>query len=181
MARALFLYVGNAAVLGNDMRYPTILIAAFLTLPAASANAADARIGVHPRHGEMVLLRDVNARSAYRKAPPSIALIVNPTPNQQLNGMLGTSEMSDDDFAAMSTGSPLSALGTQTDIIGVSLGAAGLGGNTGSAGTGNLGGTLSTTFGGIGGTVTGATRGIGATVNNAFSQFPLGTSQAGGP
>ena len=78
-------------------------LTALLAAPAV-ASAADAHVGVHPERGEMVLLRDVNARHAYREAPPSIALIVDPTPNDQLQGVLGQGEMSDDDFAALSSG-----------------------------------------------------------------------------
>ena len=88
------------------MMRPTLLLPCLLLLasPAARVDAADAHVGVHPERGEMVLLRDVNARPAYRPAPPGIALIVDPTPNREIDSALGTGEMSDDEFAAMSTG-----------------------------------------------------------------------------
>ena len=81
----------------------TSLIAALsaVGLLPAWAVAADARVGVHPAHGEMVLLRNVNARHAYRAAPPSVGLIVDPRPNREINGALGTGELSDADFAAI--------------------------------------------------------------------------------
>ena len=69
--------------------------------PLQQVRAADAHVGVHPEKGEMVLLRDVSARPAYRPAPPGIALIVDPTPNREINGSLGTGEMSDEDIAVL--------------------------------------------------------------------------------
>ena len=79
------------------MMRPTLLLPCLLLLasPAARVDAADAHVGVHPERGEMVLLRDVNARLAYRPAPPGIALIVDPTPNREIDSALGTGEMSD--------------------------------------------------------------------------------------
>lgn len=58
--------------------------------PLPQARAADAHIGVHPEKGEMVLLRDVSPRAAYRPAPPGIALIVDPKPNREIHDSLGT-------------------------------------------------------------------------------------------
>ena len=58
--------------------------------PLPQARAADAHIGVHPEKGEMVLLRDVSPRAAYRPAPPGIALIVDPKPNREIHGSLGS-------------------------------------------------------------------------------------------
>src|SRR5690554_6872652 len=84
-----------------------VTLAAAALLPGV-AEAADARAGVHVRHGEMTLLRDVHARHAYRPAPKGIALIVDPTPNREINQALGTGEMSDADFAALSSGHSLS-------------------------------------------------------------------------
>jgi len=159
----------------------TILIAAAL-LPGMAA-AAEARTGVHPRHGEMVLLRDVNARHAYRPVPPSVALIVDPTPTRELHRALGTGELSDADFAAISSGQSLGAAGPAATVersIGGAL-AAGLG-------TGGVkhGGAMSGDGFGNGasgplGTVGTTTRGISNQVNSALSQLPFGQKPGGGP
>lgn len=159
------------------------LIAAAL-LPGMAA-AAESRTGVHPRHGEMVLLRDVNARHASRPAPPSVALIVNPTPNRELHHALGTGELSDADFAAISSGQRLGAAGPASTVertVANALGS-GLGTGTGrvehgGAMTGDgFGGATSGPLGAIGTT----TRGIGNHVTGALSQFPLGQKPPGGP
>ena len=84
-------------------RLASLSAVAALLAPVASL-AADAHIGVHADHGEMVLLRDVSARPAYRQAPLGIAVIVDPTPTRELQQTLGTGEMSDEDFAALSSG-----------------------------------------------------------------------------
>jgi len=145
-------------------------------LPAA--HAADAHVGVKAKPGEIVLLRDVHARPAYRPAPPGIALIVDPTPRREVAHALGTGELSDEDFAALSSGQqldvdhgPMPARMTRQALDGV-LGqgpGAQLRGTTG--GTGAMGGSL--------GAVGQATRGIGAQVTGALQQLPFGNPQAG--
>lgn len=71
--------------------------------------AADAHKAVQAQHGEIVMLRNVSARPAYREASPGTALIVNPSPRRELDGALDTGELSDDDYANLnataSTGS----------------------------------------------------------------------------
>ncbi len=92
------------------MRYGYPSGAAWLLLAAASgavpsAAASGARQGVKPAGGEMVLLRAVPARPAYRMAPPGMALIVDPSPKNELARALGTGaaaapgELSDDEYA----------------------------------------------------------------------------------
>ncbi|AKC86704.1 hypothetical protein [Pseudoxanthomonas suwonensis] len=151
---------------------------ALLAAPA-DARAADAHVGVHPERGEIVLLRDVNARHAYRKAPPSIALIVDPTPNREIDHSLGTGEMSDDEIAGMSSGRVDARGGTlpqqMTDRA--------LQGSTGRlVGEGSVlsGSGFGRSVGGATGAITGATRGIAPTVTGALSQFPTG-GQGTGP
>ena len=46
-----------------------LLIAPLVLLVSLPAHASGARQGVTPRHGEMVLLRDVSTRPAYRNSP----------------------------------------------------------------------------------------------------------------
>ncbi|MGY0560517.1 MULTISPECIES: hypothetical protein [unclassified Luteimonas] len=153
-----------------------------LMLAPVTAQAAGSRTGVHPQHGEMVLLRNVNARPAYRPAPPSVALIVDPRPSRELHAGLGTGEMSDADFAAISSGHslgparPASGIdGTVNNAISVGLGT-GQVQHSGAVG-GSVGGALSGPLGTVGTT----TRGIGSHVTGAMSQFPLGKSGPGGP
>lgn len=162
-------------------QFPLHLIAtlcAVALLPGVAA-AAESRVAVKPRHGEMVLLRDVNARHAYRPVPPSVALIVDPTPTRELSQILGTGELSDDDFAAISSGHSLGPTRPANTVertvggaLGASLGTADHGGAV--AGSG-LGASLSTPLGVVGTT----TRGIGGHVTGALSQFPLGQMPTG--
>lgn len=153
---------------------------ALLAAPAAGL-AADAHTGVHAQKGEMVLLRDVSARTAYRPAPPGIALIVDPTPNRELHATLGTGEISDEEFAQMSSGQQLdtSARGMNmpaqltSQAINGSLGRA-TGANGALSGSG-----IARSVGGATGAVTGATRGIAPTITGALSQFPMTTGNPG--
>ncbi|MBO9718042.1 MAG: hypothetical protein J7507_14885 [Pseudoxanthomonas sp.] len=150
---------------------------ALLAAPAVVL-AADAHTGVYAEPGEIVLLRDVNARYAYRPAPPSIAVIADPTPTREIQQSLGTGELSDEEYASLSSG--------QVDARGVTLPEQ----MTGRALQGSLGrltgdnSTLSgsaigKSVGGVTGAVTGATRGIGPTITGALSQFPLGSGGQG--
>lgn len=162
------------------MRVLVMLLLVGMTVFAGQADAGDARIGVHPKHGEMVLLRNVDARHASRPAPPGIALIVDPTPTREVQavhqaGAL-TGELTDADFAALVGGTaPRTAESTQAigSVLGVSAE-----GNTriDSSGVAGMGG-LTSPLGAVGG----VTGGIGASVKGALSQFPLGTKPGGGP
>ena len=150
--------------------------------PLLQAQAADAHVGVHPGKGEMVLLRDVSARPAYRPAPPGIALIVDPTPNREINASLGTGEMSDDEFAGMATGQ-IGANGAQASLPARIVDRA-LGGSVGglAGANGSLSGDgIARGVGGVTGTLGGATRSIAPTITGALSQFPLGGNQGTGP
>lgn len=159
------------------------LLATALALPMA-AQASGARQGVKAQPGEIVLLRDVSARPAYRPAPPGMALIADPSPKREVNQALGTAtgmdELSDDDYASLGSNTGAGVTHTQTTIERV----------TGTNVTSTLGkvtdsgvlsgGQLSNAIGGPMGAVTGATRGIGDQVRGALAQFPLG-QPAGGP
>jgi len=159
---------------------PSLL--ALAVLPAFQARGADAHTGIYPDPGEMVLLRDVNARHAYRPAPPSIALIADPTPNREIDQALGTGELSDEDFAALSSGQldasgrpgPMPQQVTQQALQG-SLGRA-MGDNGALTGSG-----IARTVGGATGAITGATRGIAPTITGALSQLPMGGNPGTGP
>ena len=153
-----------------------------LVVAPGAGRAADAHVGVHPQRGEMVLLRDVSARSAYRQAPPGIALIVDPTPNREINHSLGTGEMSDDEFAAMSSGQVNAGQAGATmpqHMVGNAMQGS-LGRLTGENGT-LSGNSFGRSIGGATGAITGATRSIGPTITGALSQFPTGSSPGTGP
>ena len=161
------------------------VVALVLAVPGV-ATASGARQGVKPVPGEIVLLRDVSARPAYRMAPPGMALIADPSPRRELATALGVNsgmdELTDDDYAAMGSGlAPASQVhGTTTfervttGVVGSTLGRV--------AGEGGMlsGGQLSQTIGGPMGAVGGATRGIADQVKGALAQFPLGQPAAGG-
>lgn len=159
------------------------LLTSVLALPIA-AQASGARQGVKAQPSEIVLLRDVSARPAYRPAPPGMALIADPSPKREVGQALGTQsgmdELSDDDYAALGSNTGTGASHTQTSIERVT-------GHTVNATLGKVtdngvlsGGQLSSAIGGPMGAVTGATRGIGDQVRGALAQFPLG-QPAGGP
>ncbi len=160
------------------MRVLLPLVMMSMLLPAWQAKAGDARIGVHPKHGEMVLLRNVDARPAYRPAPPGIALIVDPTPTREVQAVHQAGEMTDADFAAM-VGGTTTRTTEVTQSIGSILGAS-ADGNTNtridSSGVAGISG-LNSPLGAVGG-VTGT---VGASVRGALSQFPIGGKQGGGP
>ncbi len=175
----------SVAVDSRPARTGLWLLALALVLPTAT-HASGARTGVKAQPGEMVLLRDVSARTAYRPAPPGIALIADPTPNREISGALGTSggmdELGDDDFASMGSNSGVGPAGhPQTTVervtggtINATLGRATQNGVLSGSG---LTQSMSTPLNAVGN----ATRGIGDTVRGALSQFPMGGQPAGGP
>lgn len=152
------------------------------------ASASGARQGVKQQPGEMVLLRDVSTRTAYRQAPPGMALIADPSPKGEIASALGTSngmdELSDDDFAGLGAGqSGMSGHGGTTTVERVTQHALGgavgrLGQSNGGVISGNqISGALSGPLGAMGN----STRGIGDQVRGALAQFPLGgPAPAGG-
>lgn len=159
-----------------------------LVVPLAAA-ASGARQGVKAQPGEIVLLRDVSTRPAYRMAPPGVALIADPKPQHEIAAALGSGsgaasgmdELSDDDYAGLGAGQAgnMNAHGVTTvervtqQALGGTLGRSGEGMMSGSS----LSGAMSGPLGAVGNT----TRGIGDTVRGALSQFPLGApAQAGG-
>ncbi|HEY0333981.1 MAG TPA: hypothetical protein VGC74_09765 [Stenotrophomonas sp.] len=153
---------------------------------------AGARVGIQGQSGEMVLLRDVATRPAYRPAPPGIALIANPSPTRELSNTLGTddgfAELSDDDFAAMGSGNgavgAVPQPGHTTTVERMTNGVVGstLGRVAGSDGL-LSGNNLSQSINGPVGAVGNTTRGIGDHVLGALSQFPMlgQPANAGGP
>lgn len=166
---------------GNRWPMDAVFGALTLLLACQLAHASGARTGVKARPGEIVLLRDVAARPAYRMQPPGTALIANPSPRREVTNALGVDgmdELSDADYAAMESGvanlRPAAGHGRTVveQVTGGVLGST-LGRADGEAGT-FAGGQLSRTIGGPMGAVGGATRGIGDQVRGALAQFPLG-------
>lgn len=156
-----------------------VLLAGVLLAPGA-AFAADAHQGVNAEPGELVLLRDVSARHAYRSPPPGMALIVNPSPKAEIDMMLGTGELSDAEYAALGAGSPgprpITTVEQMTSrAIGGSL--AGVTSHNGML----SGSGMTDALGGPMGAVGNVTRGVGDQVRGALSQFPLMSSPAAAP
>ncbi|WP_286068449.1 hypothetical protein [Stenotrophomonas sp. 57] len=154
---------------------------------ATGASASGARQGVKAQPGEIVLLRDVPARPAYRMAPPGMALIADPKPQREIATALGAGgttngmdELSDEDYAGMGAGhagTPAAPQGTTVERVTQQA----LGGTVGRSGDGMVGSSLGAAMGGPLGAVGSSTRGISDTVRGALAQFPLqGTAPAGG-
>lgn len=165
----------------NTLQRISALIAllGLATAAMGTAQASGARQGVTAKPGEMVLLRDVSTRPAYRPAPPGMALIVDPSPKHELGSALGIDELSDDEYAGMGSSLGDTHVHAQTTVERVTGNAVnGALGRISSEGGALSGNQLSQTIGGPMGAVTGATRGIGDQVRGALAQFPLG--QMGG-
>lgn len=148
---------------------PLLLIA--LVLTPASASASGARKGVHARHGEMVLLRDVSARHAVRTKPPGMALIVDPSPKSNIDQTLGTGELSDEEYASLGagvSGAPAPAVTRMTDRALAPLGSLTSTTNGTVSGSG-INQALGVPMGAVGN----VTRGVGDQVRGALAQFPL--------
>lgn len=148
-----------------------LLMLGALLLPA-SVLAADAHQAVQSRPGDIVLLRNVSARPAYRQAPPGMALMVDPSPRHELARALGTGELSDADYASLGATPPVQGghHGTAVEqVIGNALGntLSGNGGHPGVSGDG-----ISNVIAGPVSAVGSATHGIGDQVRGALSQLP---------
>lgn len=150
---------------------------------------AGARAGVAVTPGEMVVVRDVSTRTAYRTAAPGVATIVNPSPVNELARALGTdtgmAELSDAEYAAMGSGTLGAGVavaqggnGTTVDHLTGGTVATGLGQATATGGVLN-GDTLSKGINGPISAVGSTTRGIGAQISGALAQFPLGQPAGG--
>lgn len=153
-----------------------------LLLAPALVHASGARQAVTPRHGEMVLLRDVSTRPAYRQQPPGMALIADPSPRRELAQTLGTPdgmlELDDQDYASLGASPPPSTTSsTVGQITGMALGQS-LGRVTGRDGVVSgerLGGAIAGPTGAIGRT----TGSLANTITGALAQFPM--AQPGKP
>lgn len=152
------------------------LVVGALLLPI-SAIAADAHTAVKAKPGDIVVLRNVSARPAYRPAPPGMALMVDPSPRNEINHALGTGELSDADYASLDA-SPTPGSSHRTvveQMVGNTL-VGTLGDNSGSRGVARngAGNVISGPLGAVGNT----TRGIGSQILGAMSQLPTMTPAA---
>ena len=147
-----------------------LLVLGALLLPA-SVLSADAHQAVKAKPGDIVLLRNVSTRPAYRPAPPGMALMVDPSPRRETARALGTQELSDADYASLDA-TPVQASGRGTAVgqmVGSAIGGAlnGSGEHPGVSGDG-IGNVVAGPLGAVGNT----TRGIGDQVRGALSQLP---------
>lgn len=170
----------------RDRIYASIRIGnlalAFLAFSSSAAQAADAHTGVKAKPGEIVLLRQVDARPATRMAPPGLALLVNPSPKREIGDALGTQgdgmvELGDTDFATLTSSmtedlltSPGQASDKQRNALGKLTGT--LGASAGSGGSFS-GGQLTSAIGSSMHAVGGAARGAGEQVKSSLVQMPL--------
>lgn len=140
---------------------------------ASPSFAAGARKGVHPAPGEIVLLRAVPTRPAVRQAPPGLALLVDTKPNAQLDGALGTMELSDREASSLSA--PITrATNLITDTLGTRPAIAGPhGGDVQSTPRGTAANTTPLSV------VGNVTRGVGSTITGALQALPLGKPAGG--
>lgn len=151
-----------------------IVTVAFLAFAPVDADASGARRSDRAKHGEIVVLRDVHARHAYRKQPPGMAIIVDPSPRREIANALGTSELTDAEYAALGAGAGDMPIAGPTTVermtsqgLGNSLNA--LTGGTGPVSGASISGSMSVPMG----AVHGATRGIAGHVTGALAQFPV--------
>ena len=130
--------------------------------------------------GEIIILREVPPRVAYREAPPGpVVSKANASPRQQvldaLDGATSGRELTDDEFALVGTGKPAGGGNSPVAAISGTLGAAGGGGTVPGGASGVLGGMNALIGAAGGGAVVRATQDIGKTVNSV-----LGNLQATG-
>lgn len=151
-----------------------IVTAVFLAFTPVHADASGARRSDKARHGEIVVLRDVHSRHAYRKQPPSMAIIVDPSPQREIANALGTGELTDAEYAALGAGAGGVPIAGPTTIermtnqgLGNSLNA--LTSGSGPISGASITGSVSVPMG----AVHGATRGIADHVTGALAQFPM--------
>lgn len=154
-----------------------LLLALVTSLPSA-AFAADAHQGVHAKPGEIVLLRNVATRPAYRQAPPGMALIVDPSPQRELDRALDPDELSEADYASLDASSPGGRGHATTigDAVGVALGGSVASRFVGDRAAGN---GFSSLVAGPTGAIGRATGNIDNQVRGALSQLPGLTPPAG--
>lgn len=149
-----------------------IALLAVFAFPA-TAEAAGARKDVPARPGEIVLLRAVPTRPAVRQAPPGLALLVDTTPNSQLDAALASMELSDGEAGSLSAPVTSAVASLQATVTTHPFAAAprGADGQATPRGAASIPTPLSV--------VGNATRGVGSTVTGALQALPLGKGPGG--
>lgn len=157
-----------------------VALGAFAALLPIAALAADAHRAVNAKPGEIIVLRNVATRPAYRQTPAGVALIANPSPQRELDAALGTGELSEADYANLdaSGGRQNSHATTVERMVGHALGDS-LGTGTNAHGVSSTNG-MSAAMAGPMGAMTHTTRGIGDQVQGALSQLQMMPAPAAG-
>jgi len=91
----------------RDGQRLTLLFAAGVLLGSAwpiSGMAAGSRAAVEAQPGEIVVMRAVPARHAARSMPPGRALLIDPSPNPQLESGLSQLEITSDSYGQVAAG-----------------------------------------------------------------------------
>lgn len=163
------------------MRHASLIIAVVAIvglLAPGTTPAADAHRAVQPKPGEIVVVRNVGTRPAYRPAPPGQALIANPSPQHELDAALGTGELSEADYAGLdASNAPRAQHTTVERLVGQTLGSS-LGAGPG-ARNGTRANGISSVMAAPMGAITQSGRGIGSQVQGALSQLPGMTAPNG--
>ena len=150
-----------------------IVAALFASTPFA-ADASGARRSDKHQHGEIVVLRQVHSRHAYRSQPPGMAVIVDPSPRRELAHALGTGELTDAEYAALGAGNGVHPIAGPTTVERMTSHGLGNPLSALTSGSGPVSGaSISGSISGPIGAVHGATSGIADRVNGALAQFPV--------
>ncbi|MCL7743871.1 hypothetical protein LV476_02740 [Guyparkeria hydrothermalis] len=151
----------------SDARRFAVMLAAGLLLGTAwpvAGHAAGSRAAVEAQPGEMVLLRAVPARHATRTMPPGRALMVNPSPESELESGLSHLEIANDSYgqvAAGGQGAPGGVVAGSMSSFMSPLGVGARGGDRTPAPRAATGGAMGAATGSIASQVTGALAGAG--------------------
>jgi len=131
-----------------------------------SGEAAGSRSAVEARPGEIVMMRAVPARPAARSAPPGKAVLVDPSPESELERGLSHLEIDVSSYDRIAAGGPSQGGTPSAATIGHSMNRAlqslsGDAGQRGSVPNMSVGGSVGAATSGIGKQVTGALSGAG--------------------
>jgi len=157
----------KASSVGRDIPRLAALFAAGVLLGSAwpaIGQAAGSRAAVEARPGEITVLRAVPARPAARSAPPGRALLIDPSPEAELESGLSHMEIASESYGRVSAGgtgtaSPAGISGSMSRFMSP-LGARSGRGDT-PASKAATGGAMGAATGSIGSRVSGALAGAG--------------------
>lgn len=135
--------------------------------------------------GEIILLREVPPRVAYRQAPPGPVISkANASPRQQvvdaLDGTAAGRELTDDEFAQVGAGTPGVGANNPTAAMPATLGSVGVhgGGSTVPGGASGVLGGMNALIGGAGGGAVGrATQDLGKNISGMLGSLPAGATK----